>query len=170
MIAIRQVLVATDFSADSATALEYGRALARTFGAALHVLHVVEDVSLQLMMAGGTVIGGATIVDLQRELEAAAAAQLHGLVREDDVRELSAREVLRTGSAAARAIADYAAEAAIDLVVIGTHGRSGMAHLLMGSVAEKVVRTAPCPVLTVRQPQAGFLRPDAIQRASTPIP
>jgi hypothetical protein len=57
---------------------------------------------------------------------------------------------------------DYAQEPTIDLVVMGTRGRGGMAHALMGSVAERVVRTAPCPVLTVKHPEQEFLAPDAL--------
>ena len=62
----------------------------------------------------------------------------------------------------AHAITEYAKEAAVDLIVLGTHGRGAVAHLLMGSVAERVVRTAPCPVLTVRHPEHEFVLPDAL--------
>jgi nucleotide-binding universal stress UspA family protein len=163
VIAIKDVLVPIDFSPDSETALTYGREFARTFGARLHTLHAVEDVYMQLMMAGGA-IGGTAAVEIQRDLERAAQTRLDALIRDDDRRELRARAALRTGVAAAQAIVDYAQENAIDLIVIGTHGRGGMAHFLMGSVAEKVVRTAPCPVLTVRSPEHEFVRPDALQR------
>jgi len=62
----------------------------------------------------------------------------------------------------AMAIVDYAREAHSDLIIMGTHGRGAMAQLLMGSVAERVVRTAPCPVLTVRHPEHEFVLPDAL--------
>jgi nucleotide-binding universal stress UspA family protein len=169
MIAIKEVLVPVDFSSGSDTALQYGRELARTFGARLHALHVVEDVYMQLMMAGGA-IGGSAAVEIQRDLENAAQTQLDAVIREDDRRELRARTALRTGVAAAQGVVDYARESNIDIIVIGTHGRGGMAHLLMGSVAEKVIRTAPCPVLSVRNPEHEFLRPDALQRSSPPSP
>jgi nucleotide-binding universal stress UspA family protein len=169
MIAIKEVLVPVDFSSGSETALQYGRELARTFGARLNVLHIVEDVYLQLMMAGGAV-GGSAAVEIQRDLEAAAQTQLDAVLGEDDRRELQARAALRTGVAAAQGIVDYAKESGTDIIVIGTHGRGGMSHLLMGSVAEKVVRTAPCPVLSVRHPEHEFVRPDALQRTSPSKP
>jgi nucleotide-binding universal stress UspA family protein len=67
----------------------------------------------------------------------------------------------------AEEIADYARDASIELIVVGTHGRTGVSHLLVGSVAERVVRTAPCPVLTVRHPEHEFVVPDA-KAAVTP--
>jgi nucleotide-binding universal stress UspA family protein len=162
MIAIRKVLVATDFGPASETALTYGRALARTFGGTLLVLHVVEDVYAQLMM-GGSEIGNAA-ADIQRDLEAGTRKKLEAWIGEDDRRELGAQTLIRSGSSAALEIATFARETGVDVIVLGTHGRGPMAHLLMGSVAEKVVRTAPCPVLTVRHPEHEFVSPDALQR------
>jgi nucleotide-binding universal stress UspA family protein len=163
MIAISRILVATDVSPGSETALDYGRELARTFGAQLDLLHVVDDVAAQLIMAGRT-WGGSDFVDLQRDLEAAAASQLDDALREDDRRELRARATVRTHTGPAQGIVTYAADTGADLIVIGTHGRGGVSHLLLGSIAERVVRTAPCPVLTVRHPEREFVRPDALQK------
>jgi nucleotide-binding universal stress UspA family protein len=163
MIAIKNVLVATDFSPGSETALAYGREMARTFGARLHVLHVVEDVTKQFYMAEN-MLGDPPPVELQRQLESVATERLEACVADDDRRELRAVTAVRTSLGAARGIVDYATSSAIDVIVIGTHGRGGMAHMLIGSVAERVVRTAPCPVLTVRHDQRDFLRPDALQR------
>jgi nucleotide-binding universal stress UspA family protein len=67
-----------------------------------------------------------------------------------------------TSGSPAYAIVDYAQEYDIDLIVMGTHGRGALAQLMMGSVAERVVRIAPCPVLTVRHPEHEFVRPDAL--------
>ena len=85
------------------------------------------------------------------------------MVSESDRRELHAVAVHRRCSNTARAIADYAREAAIDIIVIGATGRGTVDRILMGSVAEKVLRLAPCPVLAVRTPEHEFLRPDALQ-------
>jgi len=161
MITLKNVLVATDFGEASESALAYGREFARAFGATLHVAHVVENVFTRAAAAGE--FGAADLGGLMQDLEAAARKQLEAAVAEDDRRELHARPVLLTSSSAALGVVNYAAEAKIDLVVIGTHGRGAFSKILMGSVAERVVRTAPCPVLTVRNPEHEFIHPDALQ-------
>lgn len=162
MITLKNVLVATDFSTASETALAYGRDLARTFGATLHVIHVVDDVTARTAIAvEGYIVD---LSEIQRDVEKSARQQLEGIIMDDDRREIGATAVLKTSTTPALAIVSYAKDAEIDLVVMGTHGRGRMAHLLMGSVAERVLRIAPCPVLTVRHPEHEFLRPDALQR------
>lgn len=156
MIALKKVLVATDFGEASDAALAYGRALARTFGATLHVLHVVDDVYVRL---GGDAYA-AVLPELQQDTERLAKQRLAELVVDNDTPPLQTEPVVLTASATASAIVDYAASTNIDLIVVGTHGRTAVAHLLMGSVAERVVRTAHCPVLTVRHPEREFVTPD----------
>lgn len=163
MITLKNVLVAIDFSEPSETVIEYGRAFARTFGAKLHVAHIVEN--LFMRTAAGE-FGIAETSAFMRDMEEAGRRELQRLIRDDDRRELQAQAVLLTSSSAAIGIVDYAREAQIDLIVIGTHGRGGVSRLLMGSVAERVVRMAPCPVLTVRHPERDFLAPDALQAVS----
>jgi nucleotide-binding universal stress UspA family protein len=158
MILIKNVLVATDFSEPSAAALDYGRELARTFGAALHVLHVVDNLYLQ--WSGETYVG--VLPEVQRNVEEDARRQLERLVGPEDRTELHAKPVIRMAIAKAAAIVEYAAEHRIDLIVMGTHGRGAVSRLLMGSVAERVVRTATCPVLTVHHPEHEFVVPDAL--------
>jgi nucleotide-binding universal stress UspA family protein len=159
MITLKNVLVATDFGEASDAALMYGRGLARNFGARLHVLHVAPDA---LAFAGpeGYAFDGR---QFQADIEVAARQRLEEVVGDDDRRELNAQAILRVSSTPALAIVSYAKEAGIDLIVVGTHGRGGMAHFFMGSVAKRVVRTAPCPVLTVRHPEHEFVLPDALQ-------
>jgi len=159
MIALKNILVATDFSEPSDAALAYGRALARTFGATLHVVHVTGNVPTLVYAADAY---AASMPELQQEIEDAARKQLADLLVDNDRPPLPARSVVLTSSAPAAAIVDYAKGERIDLIVAGTHGRGGVAHLLMGSVAERVVRTAPCPVLTVRHPEHEFVIPDAL--------
>lgn len=161
MIKITSVLVATDFSDASDSALLYGREFARTFGATLHVLHVVENP----MVWAGPESAGVDFGRLQAELEAGAQSKLERLVTAEDRQQLKAVTAIRTGSSTAFEIAGYAKGEGIDIILMGTHGRSMMGHLLMGSVAEKVVRIAPCPVLTVRHPEHEFIQPDALQIA-----
>jgi universal stress protein A len=148
MMTIHNILVATDFSDTSTAALTHARELARAFNGTLHVLHVTGNVVAEAIGIEGYTTDWAA---LQEEVDAAARKQLEGLVTEDDRRALSAKAIVIMSNSPAQAIVSYANDAHIDLIVVGTHGRGGMAHLLMGSVAERVVRTAPCPVLTVRQ-------------------
>jgi nucleotide-binding universal stress UspA family protein len=156
MIALKKVLVATDFSEAADAALAYGRALARTFGATLHVLHVTDDMYMRL---GGDAYA-AVLPDLQHDVEPQARERLVELLVDNDPVPLPTEPVVVTAGSTAQAIVDYAASAGIDLIVVGTHGRSAVAHLLLGSIAERVVRTARCPVLTVRRPERDFVTPD----------
>ncbi len=160
MIALKKILVATDFSEPSEAALAYGRELARSFGAALTVVHVVENV---LSRSYG-IDGGAMMIDpeLQRQIEAAALEHIERNIFEEDRKVLKAAGVVLVSNAPAEAIVNFARQSNIDLIVMGTHGRGGVAHLVMGSVSERVVRTAPCPVLTVRHPEHEFVLPDAL--------
>ena len=161
MIALKNILVATDFSEPSGAALAYGRALARTFKATLHVLHVVDNLSSAVYGAEGYV---AAMPALQKDMEDAARRQLDKLLGTDEP-AVPTRRTLLISPAPAATIVDYARQEQIDLIVTGTHGRGAVAHLLMGSVAEHVVRTAPCPVLTVRHPEREFVIPDTLVAA-----
>src|SRR4029450_6724981 len=160
MILLKKILVATHFSDPSDAALAYGRELARTFNASLTLLHVAENLAARGYGADGFVFFEP---EMQRELETSARKQLEGLLCDEDRGVLQAKTALRTSNAAAATIVEFAREAQIDLIVMGTHGRGAVAHLLMGSVAERVVRTAPCPVLTVRHPEHEFVVPDALR-------
>jgi nucleotide-binding universal stress UspA family protein len=159
MIVLKRILVATDFSEPSDAALSYGRELARTFGAQMLVTHVVDNVLTRAYGGDGFVF---TDPDLQHDVEASALRQLEGLISAEDREVLRAEALILTSNTPAFALVDYARTHEIDLIVMGTHGRGAVAHLLMGSVAERVVRTAPCPVLTVRHPEHEFVLPDAL--------
>lgn len=156
MIALKSILVATDFGEAAGAALAYGRELARTFDATLHVLTVADDVFVRL---GGDAYVG-VLPELQKDMETQAHRQLDALVAGLDTPVVIKKAVV-TSAATAASIVGYARDLDIDLIIVGTHGRGAVAHLLMGSVAERVVRTAPCPVLTVRHPEHDFLVPDA---------
>jgi nucleotide-binding universal stress UspA family protein len=172
MIALKKVLVATDFGPASESALRYGRALARGFGAALHVLHVTDNLFARAMDGYGYT---AIPPQAQEDLERAGRKQTERLLDDEDRQELHAIATTVTSNSHADAIVDYARTNGIDLIVMGTHGRGAVAHLLMGSVAECVVRIAPCPVLTVRNPEHEFVLPDALvtvehERPIAPVP
>ena len=153
MISLKTIVVATDFSEPSEVALRYGRALAGAFRASLHVLHVVPD---SLTLPWATMADGLAIADVQQEWERDARERLQHMVPESEGEAPHAVLVTRAGDPV-RQVTSYAREINADIVVLGTHGRGAVAHMLMGSVAERVVRTAPCPVLTVRHPQHEFL-------------
>lgn len=136
----KQVVVATDFSEASGSAIELAVAIALQDGAALTVVHVSE-----LPLFPETV----PPVDLIKAITEEDEKRLDALMATLRDRCPGARPVLRTGSAWEEILA-AAAEARADLVVLGTHGRRGFLHAVLGSVAERVVRLSPVPVLTVR--------------------
>jgi nucleotide-binding universal stress UspA family protein len=166
MVALKHILVATDFGEPAGVALNYGRELALAFGATLHVVHVVDDISARALGLTGFPEQMPALVGAQQELEAAARESLSRLIVDDDRRRLTVKPVVLTGTMAATAILDYAKDALIDLIIVGTHGRGRVVQFFMGSVAERLVRAAPCPVLTVRQAEHEFLRPDTLERAA----
>lgn len=151
MIKMKKILVPTDFSEHSEKAVQYGAALAAKFGAELHLLHSLETIPI----LGGE--GSFYPPESKAELEAAAVKQLDDLKRTitDDVKVV---RQAKHGHPFVE-IVRYAKDTGIDLIVIGTHGRGAIAHMLLGSVAERVVRKAPCPVLAVRDEEHDFVMP-----------
>ena len=146
-----RILVPTDFSEPSDAALDYARVLAQKFGASLHMLHVVEPFVIGPMGSEALI---ADSPDIQAKVYEDARIRLAHRVSPADRTRYAATKEIVSGSSA-RSIVQYATERGMDLIVMGTHGRSGMAHVLMDSVAETVVRCAPCPVMTVRHAPAG---------------
>jgi|SRR5579862_2555490 len=162
MLALHRVIVATDFEPAADAAVRYARELARSLHAELHLVHVVEDVITRLTASTGAFGYYGDLTPVQREIEANADARLRELLTDEDVTRLHAQVAVLTSNVPAQAIAGYAADDKADLIVMGTHGRKAVAHLLLGSVAERVVRTAPCPVLIVRSHEREFVVPDAV--------
>jgi universal stress protein A len=151
---IRKILVPTDFSAHSKHAQAWAAELARRYEASLTLAHVYQPISYAL--PEGYVLPSANLLaDLEVSLG-------HSL--DDAKEELETRTGLRVDTALMQGvpfaeIIRFAREGSYDLIVLSTHGRTGIRHALLGSVAEKVVRKAPCPVLTVRPPGHEFERP-----------
>jgi len=145
---IRQILAPTDFSECSKQAVAYAYALSQKFGARLLLLHVVEELPHYIGFLSPE--GAATVL---KHLECQARLNLAQLLpKAEDVEvEITCQAV--TGTPYFKIIEIAQAEKA-DLIVMATHGRTGFDHFIMGSVAERVVRTAPCSVLTIR-PTAG---------------
>lgn len=158
MIAIKEIVVATDFGEPASVALTYGRNFARAFSAGLHVVHVANDLASSAPVSEIPM----DLTKVQAQLDAEAKASLDALVTDDDLRTLKVKKALLTSATPARAILDYAAEVHADIIIVGTHGRGGLAEFFLGSVAQKVVRSAPCPVLTVRTHEREFVAPDAL--------
>jgi nucleotide-binding universal stress UspA family protein len=155
VITLKNILLATDFSEPSAAALEYATSLAQAFGSCIHVLHVLEDLAAH---AWTTEVYVAALPGVHEEMERQARERLDAVFSAEDRARFRARTELRTGSPFVE-IVRYARDEQIDLIIMGTHGRGPIAHMLLGSVAERVVRKAPCPVLTVRQAQHEFVLP-----------
>ena len=142
---IRHILVPTDFSESSKRALDAAVGWARTFRAKLTLLHVVELPSY--VTDGHAPVHLSTA--LRDDLQASAQRELARLLPEGSGTPVEVAHRVIVG-APHQQILEAAAAEQIDLIVMATHGRTGLSHLVMGSVAEKIVRTAPCPVLTIR--------------------
>ncbi|MFQ5410981.1 MAG: universal stress protein [Phycisphaerae bacterium] len=156
MIHIQRILFPTDFSDLSLHGLRYARSFAEAYSAELHLIHVVDEASLYWMAMGpnSLPVGPSTeeLVEISRkEMESFVGEHLGDLTPPLITEVVMGRPFME--------IINYARDTTIDLIVIGTHGRSGLQHALLGSVAEKVVRKAPCPVLTIRQPEHDFVNP-----------
>lgn len=163
VIALKHVLVATDFGEAADVALRYGSEIARGFGATLHVVHVIEDYVSRANSLPGVTESYIDWDRWQRDAVAAAERDLNALVSDDE--RVSGKAVVSAivAGSTARVLIDYARGHHIDLIVTGTHGRGVIGHLFIGSVAERLVRFAPCPVLTVKHPEREFVMPDALQ-------
>jgi len=141
MIALNHILVPHDFSETSGAAVRYAMALARNANARITFLHVGDSAE--------EAFNTEFPIGLEDAREDAVRERLLKIVTPQEQVEFAPQFVVRPGSPAGE-IVRYADEHDVDLIVMGTHGRGFVAHVVMGSVAEKVVRTAPCPVLTVR--------------------
>src|SRR5205807_3393687 len=139
MIELRNLLLAVDFSDSCLKATEYAVALSNRFGATLHLLHVIEDPVVYLPMFESYPL------PTREQFETYAQDRLENWTTDSEVEGLRLELAWRHGAPHIE-IMEYAEDSKIDLVVMGTHGRGFAAHLLLGSVAEKVIRKAPCPV------------------------
>jgi nucleotide-binding universal stress UspA family protein len=146
--AIARILVPVDFSAPSDRALRYATTLADRFGATIELLHVVEDPFVS--GAWNAEVYVPNVAELLNRLIVTAREQLEESKALVADKGIGVDTTVITGRPA-QSIVDHAATERFDLIVLGTHGRTGLSHALLGSVAERVVRKAPCPVLTVRE-------------------
>ena len=139
---VKEILVPVDFSDVSEAALEFAKLVAEKFQAELHVLHVDDDPILN---------APTTSDDHRQERIAQSLAAVHELFNAEDKEQLKIVPAVRNGGATT-VILEYIREFKVDLVVMGAKGRSALAKMLLGSVAEDMMRRSPCPVVTVRKP------------------
>jgi len=151
-----RILVPTDFSSPSDVALETAKDLAERFDASIHLLHVLEDPYSTAAYA--TEVYGYLPPGIKETWQRDAETHLNTLLTDAERKRFKATAGVIFGSPAS-GIVDQAEALDCDLIVMGTHGRGGVAHLLLGSVAERVIRTARCPVLTVRGAAAATTAP-----------
>jgi len=142
-VAVKNVLFATDFSATSEAALPYAVAICRRFGSTLHLAHVLSETSMLLMTGGVDYVSMGTIYE---DAQAEAKEKLEKITNE--LEGIPHRRYVRYGQVW-RGLNGIIDEQQIDMIVVGTHGRTGLGKLLLGSVAEDILRHASCPVLTV---------------------
>lgn len=142
MIELQNILLPIDFSAPSEKATDYALTLARKFNATLHLLHVIEDPVVYIPMYESYPVPS------RQQFETYAQTRLDNWITAEQAEGVKLEVSWRHGRPDVE-IVEFAEDSGIDLIVLGTHGRGLAAHLLLGSVAEKVVRKSPCPVLTV---------------------
>lgn len=144
---IRHILAPTDFSDYSKDAIRYALELAQTFGAKLSLLHAVELPPYPIEGFVPSTMGA----DLLNDLERQASAELAQVLPHAQEAKIEVTRSVVIGSPFQKIIETAEAEH-VDLIVMATHSRTGLSHLIIGSVAERAVRTAPCPVLIIRPP------------------
>ncbi len=159
MIEIKNILLPTDFSEPSLTATQYALELAKRFESKLHLLHVIEDPTVYLPMFESFPLPS------REEFETYAQTRLDNWILPEDAGVCPIERRWVHGKPFVEIIRD-AKKCSADLIVVGTHGRGPAAHLLLGSTAEKVVRKALCPVLTVRPDEHHFIHPVAEEQGS----
>ena len=155
MLPFKRIVVGMDFNEPALAALDHARALAKAFGSSVSVAHVIPAVANEVY---------AYSTDMVETWERSAYEYLCKLLPDDERAVLRGQFEVRIG-APVEEILNFAEEQKADLIVLGTHGRGPMGHLFLGSVAERVVRRAKCPVLTVGRAAASATKAVAIETA-----
>lgn len=148
---IKKILVPIDFSDFSKNALRYAIQFAENFQAKVYIVYVIEP----MVYPSDFSLGQVAIPNVEYDMQDRAKSELESLIKNEIPSSLESEIIIRAGKPFVEII-DAAAEKDIDLIIIATHGLTGVEHLLFGSTAEKVVRKAPCPVLSIREPIKGF--------------
>jgi len=153
---MERILLATDFSENSKWALTYALSFAKQYNAKLFILHVIQQPSYPLGMYAE--ISFDAMDKFNRNVSEVTAQEMKDL-SESELKGFQNFEAIIVNGIPFLEIIRTAREKEVDLIVVGTHGRTGLDHVLFGSTAEKVVRKAPCPVLSVRLPGKEFKMP-----------
>ncbi|MDP6700618.1 MAG: universal stress protein [Candidatus Latescibacteria bacterium] len=153
MTKLKKILIPTDLSEYARYALPYAVELARTNGAEIHLVHVLDTTWLAPAAAAEFPGQLSVAIDNSEELAAETLREMGA-----DIKEVPVHTKTLVGAPHVE-IVRYARQQETDLVVVSTHGRTGLSHALIGSVAEKIVQMAPCPVLTVKHPEHEFVMP-----------
>ncbi len=151
---LKKILVPQDFSEYSLHALKYAVTFAQIFNSELIVLHIVEPIVYPADFSFGQV----SIPAMEEEIRKHSEEQLNELVEKEIPKDVKSTALIRVGKPFIE-IVEIAKSESADLIVISSHGRTGMDHVLFGSTADKVVRKAPCPVLTIRPHEHEFVVP-----------
>ncbi|HHT9104407.1 MAG TPA: universal stress protein [Candidatus Wujingus californicus] len=151
MISIKNILCPIDYSVYSEKALKYAIEFAEKYNAKLYLMHVLD---IRIYDITDPELYNVNVID--KETINKLRERLHKCISEDTRKNIEVETIVIEGVPFAEII-KKAREYKIDLIVLGTHGRTGLSHAIMGSVAEKVVRKAPCPVLTIRHPEHDFV-------------
>ena len=146
MLEIRSILAPTDFSEHAAKAVKYASHLAERLGAELHLLHVLSDI---VPVGPDPMMTPVLPPEYYSELREQSLQTIGAILKPDWGKPAGVKTDVRWGDPVEEIVV-HAREHSIDLVVVATHGRTGLSHVLLGSVAERIVREAPCPVLTIR--------------------
>ncbi|ACF14956.1 UspA domain protein [Chloroherpeton thalassium ATCC 35110] len=152
MFTIKKILCPTDFSDVSKNAVRYANEFARSMQANVIFLHVVEPRPIATDMT-------VAYIPIETDLEKIAEDDLSNLIEEEKVKGISAAKSVMVGHPS-DIIIEQAESQDVDLIILGSHGRTGITRLLMGSVAEAVLRKAPCPVLIVKAGEKEFIHGD----------
>lgn len=158
-LTIKKILVPIDFSDYSKSALRYSVNFAKSFNASITLIYVVEPIIYPPDFSMGQI----AIPTINTEWDERAKEELDKLAKTEIPAELQVKTMIKTGKPFVEII-ETAKEENADLIIIATHGHTGVEHILFGSTAEKVVRKAPCPVLTLREPIKGFNYKDEIKK------
>lgn len=158
---LTKILVPVDFSPFANKALDYALAFAEPFQARIVLMHVVEPA----VLPESTAVVTTALDNLNEDLRQVAQQKLDELQRTKLAGRVPSELQVRLGRAFSE-IVGAAADLDVDLIILATHGYTGLKHVFLGSTAERVVRHAPCPVLTVRDPEHDFLQPDSKARRS----